>query len=156
MLVSLTVTNPPGGAMSKFISEFKKFAVKGNAIDLAVGVVIGGAFGKIVTSLVNDVVMPPLGLLIGQVDFSALGLELGMGKDGKPVLLRYGMFLNTILDFAIVAFAIFMIITLLNKLKQPAPEATVAPTTRDCPQCLSSIPLKAVKCAHCCSSVTAA
>ena len=140
--------------ISKFLSEFKKFAVKGDAIDLAVGVVVGGAFGKIVTSLVNDIIMPPLGILIGQVDFSTLGVTLGIGKDGKPVMIRYGMFINTLLDFTIVAFAIFLVVSLLNRLKKPEPEAT--PSTRDCPQCLSPIPIKAVKCAHCCSSVSPA
>lgn len=134
------------------MSEFKKFAVRGSAIDLAVGVVVGGAFGKIVTSLVNDIIMPPLGILIGEVDFSNLGFTLGMGKDGKPVIVRYGMFFNTILDFVIVAFSIFLVISLLNRLKKPEPE--VSPATRDCPKCLSAIPRQALKCAHCCSDVS--
>lgn len=140
--------------MSKFFNEFRKFAIKGNAIDLAVGVVIGGAFGKIVTSLVNDLIMPPLGLLIGQVDFSKLGLDLATGKDGHPIVLRYGAFLNTVLDFTIVAFAIFLLVTLINRMKTQQPAPTAAVTTRDCPKCLSTIPLKAQKCAHCCSDLS--
>ncbi len=143
--------------MSKLLSEFKKFAVKGNAIDLAVGVVIGTAFGKIVTSLVSDVVMPPLGIAVGRVDFASLAVNLGTGADGKPVLVRYGLFINTLIDFLIVAFVIFMLVTLINKLKSPpANPEPATPTERPCPQCLSVIPIKAQKCAHCCSSVTPA
>jgi len=141
--------------MSKMLSEFKKFAVKGNAIDLAVGVVIGTAFGKIVTSLVSDVVMPPLGIAVGKVDFSSLAVNLGAGADGNPVFIRYGQFINTIIGFLIVTFVIFMLVTLINKLKSPpAQPAPATPTERPCPQCLSVIPVKAQKCAHCCSAVT--
>lgn len=143
--------------MPKLFSEFKKFAVKGNAIDLAVGVVIGTAFGKIVTSLVGDVVMPPLGIVVGKVDFSSLAVNLGTGADGKPVLIRYGLFINTLIDFLIVAFVIFMLVTLLNKLKSPPPTPEPATATeRPCPQCLSQIPIKAQRCAHCCSPVSPA
>jgi large conductance mechanosensitive channel len=138
--------------MVKFLSEFKKFAVKGNAIDLAVGVVIGGAFGKITTSLVNDVVMPPLGLLIGRIDFARLGVHLGVGKDGQPVMLKYGAFINTLIDFAVVAFAMFLVVRMMNRMKEAPPPPS--PTQRDCPFCLSQIPLKASKCAHCASPVT--
>jgi large conductance mechanosensitive channel len=139
--------------MPKLLTEFRKFAVKGNAVDLAVGVVIGAAFGKTVTSLVNDVVMPPLGLLVGQLDFSKMGVPLGVGKDGQQVVLRYGAFINNILDFVIVAFAIFVMVRVLDRLKNPPPSSTAEPVARECPQCLSTIPVKAVKCAHCCSEL---
>ena len=135
------------------IKEFKEFAMKGNVVDLAVGLIIGGAFGKIVTSLVNDVIMPPIGMLLGKVDFSTLAITLSDQGDGKPVLLRYGAFINTVIDFVIVAFAIFLLIQQINRLKREAP---AAPTTRDCPKCLSAIPLKATRCAHCTSELSAA
>lgn len=106
-------------------SEFKEFAMKGNVVDLAVGVVVGGAFGKIVSSLVADVIMPPLGKAIGGVNFSELAMSLGPGADGKDVLLKYGMFLQSIFDFVIIAFALFMAIKAINRLKKP--EAAPAP-----------------------------
>ena len=139
-------------------SEFKKFAMRGNVMDLAVGVVIGAAFGKIVSSLVEDVIMPPIGLLLGGVDFSNLFIDLsGRGfatlKDaaaaGAPTL-RYGLFLNSLLSFLIVAFAVFMLVKQTSRLF-PKPEAPVA--TRPCPLCLSDIPLAATRCAHCCADV---
>lgn len=111
-----------------FASEFKEFAMKGNVVDLAVGVVIGGAFGKIVTSFVGDVVMPLLGKIVGGVDFTTLGLSLGQAADGKSeIILKYGAFIQTIFDFLIIALAIFMAIKALNRLKKPAPGAPPPP-----------------------------
>src|SRR5258706_3526469 len=136
--------------------EFKTFIARGNVIDLAVGVVIGGAFGKIITSFVEDVLMPPIGLALGKVDFSNLFINLS-GKDYPSVAaakaagaatLNYGMFFNQIINFLIVAFAIFLLIKQLNRMQKPAP-APAAPATKDCPHCLSAIPLKATKCGHC-------
>ena len=141
------------------VSEFKEFAMKGNVVDLTVGVIIGGAFGKIVDSLVKDIVMPMVGRLLGGVDFKHLYVNLGSKtfetleaaeKAGAPIL-KYGAFINTVVDFIIIAFAIFMAIKVMNRLKRaeetaPAP---AEPTTRECPHCLSTIPLKATRCAHC-------
>lgn len=128
------------------LKEFQEFAVKGNAIDMAVGIVIGAAFGKIVTSLVNDVIMPPIGLLLGRVDFSGLVIQLN-----EKTAVKYGMFINTVLDFAIVAFAIFLIVKQINRLKKAPPPAD--PTTKECPRCFSTIPLKALRCPHCTSEL---
>jgi large conductance mechanosensitive channel len=141
------------------LKEFKEFAMKGNVLDMAIGVIIGGAFGKIVTSLVSDVLMPPLGLVLGKVDFSSLFLNLSgtpqpslaAAKAAGAPTVNYGVFLQTVLDFIIIAFVIFMIVKQVNRLKTPA--APGAPTTKDCPLCLSTIPIKATKCAHCTSSV---
>ena len=108
-------------------TEFKEFAMKGNVIDLAVGVVIGAAFGKIVSSVVSDVIMPPLGLAIGGVDFKEYAVTLATGADGKPVLLKYGMFLQTIFEFVIIAFALFVVIKGINALKRPPPPSPSAP-----------------------------
>ena len=107
-------------------SEFKEFAMKGNVIDLAVGVVIGAAFGKIVSSLVNDVIMPPIGLAIGNVDFKDLAYRIGTNPAGEPVLFKYGLFIQTIFEFMIIAFALFMLIKGINKLKRPPPNAPAA------------------------------
>lgn len=135
--------------------EFKEFIMRGNVVDLAVGVVIGAAFGKIVASFVEDVLMPPIGLLLGGVDFSNLFINLS-GKNydsiaaakaaGAPTL-NYGIFFNNVINFLIIALAIFVLIKQINRMKTPAPAA--APTTKDCPFCLSAIPIKAIKCAHC-------
>jgi large conductance mechanosensitive channel len=111
--------------------EFKEFAVKGNVVDMAVGVIIGGAFGKIVSSFVGDIVMPVLGTLIGGVNFSELAVQLGTNPAGEPVLLKYGMFLQNVLDFVIIAFAIFMAIKGINRLKRPAPAAAPAAVPED-------------------------
>jgi large conductance mechanosensitive channel len=111
-------------------AEFKEFAMKGNVIDLAVGVVIGAAFGKIVSSFVGDVIMPPLGLLIGGINFSDLAIKLGTDPKGAPVLLKYGSFIQTIVDFLIIAFVIFLAIKGINKLKKPPPAAPDAPPPR--------------------------
>jgi large conductance mechanosensitive channel len=141
------------------LKEFKEFAMKGNVLDMAIGVIIGGAFGKIITSLVSDVLMPPLGLLLGKVDFSSLFLNLSgtpqpslaAAKAAGAPTVNYGVFLQTVLDFIIIAFVIFMLVKQVNRLKTPA--APSAPTTKDCPLCLSTIPIKATKCAHCTSAV---
>ena len=108
-------------------SEFKEFAMKGSVIDLAVGVVIGAAFGKIVSSLVGDIIMPPLGLVIGSVNFTDLALQIGTNPAGKPVLFRYGAFIQTVFEFAIVALALFMVIKAINRLKRPAPAPAAEP-----------------------------
>ncbi len=144
------------------LKEFKEFAMRGNVLDMAVGIVIGAAFGRIVTSLVNDVIMPPIGLLMGKVDFSSLFLNLSgtsysslaeARKAGAPVI-GYGAFLNTVIDFVVVAFVIFMVIRQVNRFKKaPAP---AAPDTKACPYCLSTIPLKATRCGHCTSQLTGA
>lgn len=140
--------------------EFKEFAMKGNVMDMAVGIIIGGAFGKIVSSLVKDVMMPPFGLIMGKVDFSSLYFNLSgdtfaslaeAQKAGAPTI-NYGLFLNTILDFVIVAFAIFIVVKQMNRLKKAPPPD---PTTKDCPHCLSVIPLRAKRCAHCTSELAA-
>jgi large conductance mechanosensitive channel len=141
------------------LKEFREFAMKGNVLDMAIGVIIGGAFGKIVTSLVSDVLMPPLGLVLGKVDFSSLFLNLSgtpqpslaAAKAAGAPTVNYGVFLQTVLDFIIIAFVIFMLVKQVNRLKTPA--APSAPTTKDCPLCLSTIPIKATKCAHCTSAV---
>jgi len=141
------------------LKEFKEFAMRGNVLDMAVGIVIGAAFGRIVTSLVNDVIMPPIGLLMGKVDFSSLFINLSgtayssLGeakKAGAPVV-GYGAFLNTVFDFVVVAFVIFLVIKQVNRFKkQPAP---AAPDTKPCPYCLSAIPIKATRCGHCTSQL---
>ncbi len=140
------------------LKEFKEFAMRGNVVDLAVGVIIGAAFGKIVTSLVEDVLMPPIGQLVGKVDFSNLFINLGgrhfdslaAAKAAIPpgATLNYGIFLNTVINFLIVAFCVFLVVKQINRLAaKPAP-ATV-PTTKDCPQCAMPIPLTAKRCGHC-------
>ena len=145
------------------VSEFKEFAMKGNVVDLAVGVIIGGAFGKIVDSLVKDIVMPLMGRLLGGVDFKHLYINLGdktfetleaAEKAGAPIV-KYGAFINTVVDFVIIAFAIFMAIKVMNRLKraEEAAPAAAAPTTRECPHCLSTIPLKATRCPQCTSQL---
>jgi len=141
------------------LKDFKEFALKGNAVDLAIGVIIGGAFGGIVTSLVNDVMMPPIGKVLGGVDFSNFFVVLGRGeypslkaaKDAGAATLNYGMFLNTVINFTIVAFVLFFVVRGMNALKreQPAPAAT--PTEKPCPQCAMNIPLAAKRCPHCTS-----
>jgi len=110
------------------VKEFKEFAMKGNVVDLAVGIIIGGAFGKIISSFVSDVLMPPIGLMLGGMDFSKLALTLKPGSEGvEPVLLKYGVFINTAIDFLIIAFAIFMVIKAMNSLKKKEVEAPAAP-----------------------------
>jgi len=139
------------------LKEFKEFAMRGNVIDMAVGIVIGGAFGKIVSSLVNDVIMPPIGMLLGKVDFSNLAITLTeKTAEAEAVTIKYGVFVNTVLDFVIVAFAIFMVIKQINRLKRKPEEAPAAPTTKDCPKCYSTIPIKATRCPHCTSELQTA
>ena len=131
----------------KILQEFKDFAVKGNVVDMAVGVIIGAAFGKIVTALVSQVVMPPIGLLLGNVDFSSLAIVLKEKTDtAAAVSINYGVFINTVLDFTIVAFVIFMLVKQINRLKK---EAEV--TTQECPKCISNISIRATRC-PCCTS----
>lgn len=138
--------------MKSLMKEFKEFAMRGNVIDLAVGVIIGAAFGKIVTSLVNDIVMPPIGMLMGNMDFSELSIVLQeKTADAAAVSINYGAFINTLLDFTIVAFAIFMVIKQLNRLKKAEPEAEV--DTKECPKCISTISIKATRCPHCTSEI---
>jgi large conductance mechanosensitive channel len=149
--------------MASMVQEFKAFALRGNVVDMAVGIIIGAAFGKIIGSLVEDVLMPPLGLAVGGVDFSGLFINLSgtaypslaAAQQAGAATVRYGIFLNTLLNFAIVAFAMFMVIKAMNKMKGPAP-APAAPTTTACPECLSQIPLAARRCAHCGSPVAKA
>lgn len=143
------------------LKEFKEFAIKGNVLDLAVGLIMGGAFSKIVTSLVGDIVMPPIGLILGQINFSNLFIDLS-GKvypslaaaqaAGAPTI-NYGAFINTVIDFLIVSFIIFLLIRPINKLRK-AP-VVVKPDTKDCPYCISAIPAKATRCPHCTSELKA-
>ncbi len=141
------------------LKEFKQFAMRGNVVDMAVGIIIGAAFGKIVSSLVNDVIMPPIGLLLGGVDFSELYINLSGGtypslaaaKEAGAATINYGIFLNTVLDFIIVAFAVFLLVRAVNRLAvKPVP---AEPTTKDCPFCLSKIPIKATRCPFCTSDL---
>lgn len=129
------------------LKEFKAFVMKGNVLDLAVAVIMGGAFGAVVTSLVNDVIMPPIGLLLGKVDFSKLALNLS-----PDVAIKYGVFLNTVINLLIVGFAVFMLVRSANKMVKPA-EAPAAPETKECPFCCSSIPVKATRCGFCTSEL---
>jgi large conductance mechanosensitive channel len=143
------------------LNDFKAFIQRGNVVDLAVGVIIGGAFGAIVTSLVNDVLMPPIGMLMGGVDFKDLFFSLNgqtfptlaAAKAAAAPTVAYGQFLNTVINFLIIAAVIFMVVRVMNQLQKPAPVA--APTTKDCPFCLSAVPLKATRCAHCTSDLGA-
>lgn len=128
-----------------FFQEFKAFAMRGNALDLAIGVIIGAAFGKIVNSLVNDIIMPPIGAFLGGKDFSNLAITIHEATETTPaVLFRYGSFINSVVDFGIIAFVIFLAIKAVNKLLPP-----VETTTKECPECLMIIPAKAKKCGHC-------
>jgi large conductance mechanosensitive channel len=144
--------------------EFKEFAVKGNAIDLAVGVIIGAAFGKIVTSIVEDLLMPPIGRIVGNLNFTDLYIPLsdkitpGMSladvrKAGLPAL-AYGSFITVTINFLIVAFCIFLVVKGINRLKKPSP--TAAPVVKDCPACAMTIPIKATRCPHCTTDLSGA
>jgi len=148
------------------IKEFKEFAVKGNVMDMAIGIIIGAAFGTIVKSFVADVIMPPIGLLLGNVDFLNLFVILKDGAEGigayatladaqaaGAVTLNYGQFINTIISFVIIAFAIFIVIKNMNRLKREEPAPAAEPTTKDCPFCLTAIPIKAVRCPNCTSNL---
>jgi len=147
------------------LKEFKEFAMRGNVVDMAVGIIIGAAFGTIVKSLVADVIMPPIGLLLGNVDFSNLFIVLKEGATAGPfasladaqkagaVTLNYGLFINTIISFLIVAFAVFLLVRSLNKLKRKEEAPPAEPITKECPQCLSTIPIMAKRCAFCTSEL---
>lgn len=145
--------------------EFKEFAMRGNVVDMAVGIIIGGAFGTIVKSLVSDVLMPPLGLLLGGVDFSSFFVVLKQGKVAGPyhaladaqaagaVTLNYGMFINTVVSFVIMAFAVFLLVKGINNLRRKEETVAAEPTTKDCNYCFSAIPIKATRCPHCTSQL---
>jgi large conductance mechanosensitive channel len=143
------------------LKEFREFAMKGSVVDLAVGVVIGAAFGKIVDSLVKDILMPPIGKLLGGVDFSNLFLTLGSGsypslraaQDAGAATLNYGLFFNAVINFMIIAFALFVVIKGINQLRRQEATAPPPPTSKLCPQCQMEIPIKATKCGHCTSAV---
>jgi large conductance mechanosensitive channel len=151
------------------LSEFKKFAMRGNVIDMAVGIIIGGAFGTIVKSLVDDVLMPPLGLLLGGVDFTDLFVVLRAAPTGAgpyatladaqaagAVTINYGLFVNNVIAFLIVAWAVFLLVRGMNRLQRKEEAAPAAPTTRTCPFCATDIPLAATRCPHCTSEVAPA
>ncbi len=146
------------------LKEFKEFAMRGSMLDMAIGIILGAAFGKVVTSLVTDVLMPPIGLLLGKVDFSNLYINLSPqsfasladAKKAGAAVVGYGVFINTILDFAIVAFALFLIVKQVNRLKRKAEAAPEAPKTKSCPYCVSAIPVAATRCPHCTSALAAA
>lgn len=153
----------------KIVKEFKEFAMRGNVIDLAVGVIIGGAFGKIVTSIVNDVIMPPIGVLLGGVDFKDLSIPLYSKAEAALAVaekrdltllpaIKYGQFINVMLDFIIVAFCIFMLVKVINVLRRNDKKeaAPVEVTEKECPYCLSKVPVKATRCKHCTSQLEAA
>ena len=148
--------------------EFKEFVMRGNVVDMAVGIVIGAAFGTIVQSLVRDVIMPPIGLLLGNIDFSNIFTVLKQGAVAGPyatladaeaagaITMNWGVFIMTIISFLIIAFAIFMVIKQVNRLKREAEEPPAEPTTKDCPFCFSAIPINAVRCPQCTSELKAA
>jgi large conductance mechanosensitive channel len=151
------------------LKDFKEFAMRGNVVDMAVGIVIGAAFGTIVKSFVDDVLMPPIGLLLGNVDFSNLFITLKDGakaagpyaslaaaKTAGAVTLNLGVFINTVISFLIIAFAVFLVIKGLNRMKREEVAPPAEPTTKECPFCLSAIPLKATRCPHCTSELAAA
>ena len=148
--------------------EFKEFAMRGNVIDMAVGIIIGVAFGAIIQSLVKDIIMPPIGILLGNVDFSNLFFVVKQGTIPGPyaslaqaqaagaVSINYGVFVNTVINFLIVAFCVFIMVRTVNKLKRAEPAPAAAPTTKECGYCFSAIPIKAVRCPHCTSDLRAA
>jgi large conductance mechanosensitive channel len=151
------------------LKDFKEFAMRGSVVDMAVGIVIGAAFGSIVKSFVDDVLMPPIGLLLGNVDFSNLFITLKEGakaagpyaslaaaKAAGAVTLNLGLFINTVISFLIIAFAVFLVIKGLNRMKREEAAPPAEPTTKECPFCLSTIPLKATRCPHCTSELGAA
>jgi len=140
------------------LKEFRDFAMRGNVVDLAVGFILGAAFGRIVTSLVNDILMPPIGLLLGKVDFSSLFINLSgthydsiaAAKAAGAATLNYGVFINTLINFIIVAFAVFLLVRQLNRMTAKlSPVKVEAPSTKECPYCVSTIALKATRCPHC-------
>ena len=146
------------------LNEFKAFVMRGNVLDMAVGIIIGTAFGKIVSSLVNDVLMPPIGVLLGGVDFSSLFINLGQtayasleaAKAAGAATINYGVLINSVIDFLIVAAVIFVLVKQVNQMKRRPEPAPVVPTTKACSYCVSTIPIKAIRCPHCTSEVKAA
>ena len=146
------------------LKEFEEFAMRGNVLDMAVGIIIGGAFGKIATSLVNDILMPPIGLLIAEIDFSNLFINLtgtpyaslAEARAAGAATINYGIFLNTVLDLIIVAFVMFLVVRQVNRMKRQQEALPAAPTSKECPYCLSSIPLKATRCPKCTSELETA
>ena len=156
------------GKEEKMLKEFKEFAMRGNVVDMAVGIIIGAAFGTIVKSLVDDIIMPPIGLLLGKVDFSNLFLVIKQGAVAGPfatvaeahkagaVTINYGIFINTVISFLIVAFAVFLLIRGINQLKRAEESPPQEPTTKECPNCFSTISIKATRCAFCTSEIQAA
>lgn len=143
------------------LKEFKEFAMRGNVADMAIGIILGAAFGTIVTSLVNDVLMPPIGLFLGGVDFTELYLNLGDGsyetlaaaqEAGAPTI-NYGLFMNAVLDFLIVGFVIFLVVRQMNRMKRQQPEPDPTPSEKSCPFCATTIPLAASRCPHCTSEL---
>ena len=151
------------------LKEFKEFAMRGNVVDMAVGIIIGAAFGTIVNSVVADIIMPPIGLLLGNIDFSNLFVVLRQGtkaagpyeslataKAAGAVTINYGFFINTVISFLIVAFAVFLLIRGVNQLKRQEAAPPAVPTTKECPYCLSTVPIKATRCGHCTSELKGA
>ena len=146
------------------LKEFKAFAMRGSVLDMAVGVIIGGAFGKIVSSMVGDILMPPFGLVLGKVDFSSLFIDLSgthpaslaAAKQAGAPTINYGVFLQAMFDFVIIAFVIFLLIKQVNRFMKQPEAAPGPPTSKECPRCCSTIPIKATKCAHCTSDLKAA
>ena len=146
------------------VKEFKEFVARGSVLDMAIGIIVGAAFGKIVTSFVNDVLMPPIGLLLGRVDFANLYVNLSGGSYASladaqaagAVTINYGVFINTVLDFLIVALAIFLVIRQVNRMRREPEPVPAEPTTKECPYCLSEIPIKATRCPNCTSQLSAA
>lgn len=146
------------------LKEFKEFAMRGNVLDMAIGIVIGAAFGKIVTSFVSDILMPPIGLLLGGVDFSNIFVVLGSGeydsleaaKEAGAATWNVGLFINTVIDFLIIAFAIFLVVKAVNNLKRKEAVPPPAPSEKSCPFCVSTIPLKATRCPNCTSQLESA
>jgi large conductance mechanosensitive channel len=150
----------------RMFKEFKEFAMRGNVVDMAVGIIIGASFGSIVKSLVDDVIMPPIGLVLGNVDFSNLYfvmkegtaaaapyVSLAEAKKAGAVTLNYGLFINAVVSFTIVAFAVFLLVRTINRLRAAENVAPAEPTTKDCPRCYSAIPIKATRCPHCTSDL---
>ena len=143
------------------LKEFKEFAMRGNVMDMAVGIIIGAAFGKIVSSLVDDILMPPIGKALGHVDFSNLFINLSgteyatlkAAKEAGAATLNYGIFLNTIINFVIIAIVLFAVVKGMNRLKREEPAPAAAPTTKDCPFCATAVPLRATRCPHCTSGL---
>jgi large conductance mechanosensitive channel len=147
------------------LKEFKEFALKGNVIDMAVGIIIGAAFGTVVNSLVSDIIMPPIGLFLGKVDFSSLFIILKEGvvpgpypslaaaKASGAVTVNYGIFVNTIISFLIIGFTVFLVVRYVNKLRREKEALPAVPTTKECPFCLSTVPVKATRCAYCTSEL---